>query len=195
MNKLEELEKTLSDFDQRAKEIDKGPKKKRKWKRILLLGFLIINATAFIIPPFVHPIEGIVTSPYFIRRNPEGTAHLPLKERWELHKGRDIAAAAGTLISPSSVGLVKFAGTSPTYGNYVEIYHLLGFSTRYAHMKSLSVKKGKFVVPGISTIGTVGSTGRSTGNHLHFEVRFLSVPIPPGIVLFYHSLRKKVLGF
>lgn len=87
------------------------------------------------------------------------------------HKGMDIAAPAGTPIYAAEGGKVTYAGRDGSgYGNYIIIRHENGLETLYAHCKALYVKKGDSVAAGES-IAAVGNTGRSTGNHLHFEVR------------------------
>ena len=91
--------------------------------------------------------------------------------RWgRMHKGIDIANNTGTPILASRDGIVAFAGWSGAYGYLVEISHGDGESTRYAHNSRLLVKKGQLIPRG-ARISLMGSTGRSTGPHLHFEIR------------------------
>lgn len=91
--------------------------------------------------------------------------------RWgRMHKGIDIANNTGTSIHAAKSGIVTFAGWSGAYGYLVEIAHADGESTRYAHNSRLMVSKGQ-VVPQGARISLMGSTGRSTGPHLHFEIR------------------------
>ena len=91
--------------------------------------------------------------------------------RWgRMHKGIDIANNTGTPILAARDGVVAFAGWSGAYGYLVEMTHADGDSTRYAHNSRLLVKKGQ-IVPQGSRISLMGSTGRSTGPHLHFEIR------------------------
>lgn len=91
--------------------------------------------------------------------------------RWgSAHKGLDIAASTGTPIYAARDGKVTFSGTNGTYGKLIKIDHGGGVETRYAHCSSLKVSKGAYVKQG-DLIALVGSTGRSTGPHLHFEVR------------------------
>ena len=91
--------------------------------------------------------------------------------RWgRMHKGIDIANNTGTPILASRDGIVAFAGWSGAYGYLVEISHGDGESTRYAHNSRLLVKKGQMIPRG-ARISLMGSTGRSTGPHLHFEIR------------------------
>lgn len=91
--------------------------------------------------------------------------------RWgRMHKGIDIANSTGTSVYSARDGIVTFAGWSGAYGYLVEIAHGDGESTRYAHNSRLIVSKGQ-VVPQGAPIALMGSTGRSTGPHLHFEIR------------------------
>ncbi|MBM4197924.1 MAG: M23 family metallopeptidase [Gammaproteobacteria bacterium] len=93
----------------------------------------------------------------------------PITGRWARHTGIDFPAPSGTPIVASAGGRVSFAGYRPAYGYSIDIDHGNGLKTRYAHAKRLNVRRGELVLPG-QTIGQVGSTGRSTGAHLHFEV-------------------------
>ena len=91
--------------------------------------------------------------------------------RWgRMHKGIDIANNTGTPVVAARDGIVTYSGWSGAYGYLVEIVHSDGESTRYAHNSRLLVKKGQ-VVPSGARISLMGSTGRSTGPHLHFEIR------------------------
>ena len=87
-----------------------------------------------------------------------------------LHSGIDFRGPSGTPILAASDGKVTFAGTKGGYGRCIEITHASGIVTRYAHMRKLIAKRGETVQRG-EQIGAMGSTGRSTGSHLHFEVR------------------------
>lgn len=95
------------------------------------------------------------------------------------HTGIDFPQPAGTKVGAAGRGVVRFAGwNSGGYGNLVVVGHRLGFETWYAHLSRIAVSPGQSVVGG-SRIGSIGSTGRSTGPHLHFEVRHAGVPIDP----------------
>lgn len=109
------------------------------------------------------PIEGRVSSDYGMRMH-------PIDKVEKMHHGIDIAAKQGTPINAVASGVVKFAGVAGGYGNMVEIEHSDGHVSRYAHAHTLDVKPGQRVEAG-EPIATVGSTGKSTGPHLHFEVR------------------------
>lgn len=108
-------------------------------------------------------IKGRISSGYGMRMH-------PIDKVKRMHTGVDIAAKQGTPIHSIAGGVVKSAGKRGGYGNMVEIEHPDGHVTRYAHAHELKVKPGQRVMRG-DTIATVGSTGKSTGPHLHFEVR------------------------
>jgi murein DD-endopeptidase MepM/ murein hydrolase activator NlpD len=93
----------------------------------------------------------------------------PLTGRRAFHSGLDFAAGKGTAIHAAAAGTVSYAGFRSDYGWVVEIDHGNGLATRYAHASRLLVKTGALVMPG-DPVAAVGSTGRSTGPHLHFEV-------------------------
>ncbi len=110
-----------------------------------------------------HPVlQGYVSSPFGRRID-------PLTGRISVHKGVDFAAKAGSDVVAVGAGVVTFAGRRNGYGNTVEISHADGYVTLYAHNRSNTVQVGDLVQRG-QAIATVGSTGRSTGNHVHFEV-------------------------
>ncbi len=95
------------------------------------------------------------------------------------HTGIDIPASYGTPVGAAGRGVVGFAGwTNGGYGNLVVVRHRLGFESWYAHLSRISVSVGQPVAGGVR-IGYVGSTGHSTGPHLHFEVRHYGTPIDP----------------
>jgi len=99
--------------------------------------------------------------------------------RWgRLHSGLDIAAPYGTAISASDSGTISFAGSASGYGLLIKIDHGNGIETRYGHCSKLLVRAGDKVLQG-DTIGLVGSTGRSTGNHCHFEIRINGNAVDP----------------
>jgi murein DD-endopeptidase MepM/ murein hydrolase activator NlpD len=94
----------------------------------------------------------------------------PMHGASRMHHGLDIPGPIGTPIFASGQGFVAFAGSAGSYGQMVEIDHGGGLRTRYAHLSRLLVRPGEAVGPH-QTIALMGSTGRSTGSHLHFEVR------------------------
>ena len=123
-------------------------------------------------PDFICPTEGRITSHFGWRTDPvfEGTA---------LHNGIDIAGPIGTPISSASEGTVLFAGKKRWWGNVVILNHYeSGYQTVYAHLNKISVNIGD-TVGTAQVLGFMGSTGKSTGPHLHYEVRYYGKPVNP----------------
>ena len=114
-----------------------------------------------------RPVRGARISSRFTKRRWH-----PVLKKWKAHLGVDYAARRGTPIVAAGSGKVVYAARMGSYGNLVKIRHADGYETRYAHMKSFrrGIRRGKRVKKG-QTIGYVGTTGRSTGPHLHFELR------------------------
>jgi len=106
----------------------------------------------------------------------------PSKGRNAFHVGTDVPAGTGTPIVAAVGGRVVAAGPHPQYGRMVEIDHGNGPVTRYAHASQLNVRQGDVIVRG-QRVAIVGSTGRSTGPPLHFEVRLNGVPQNPARIL------------
>lgn len=106
---------------------------------------------------------GWVSSPFGPRRDPFGGG-------WRQHRGVDIAAPHGTRVYSVQDGRVAAVGSNGVLGKYIIVAHFAGYSSLYAHLSRIYVARGEGVSGG-ETIGTIGSTGRSTGPHLHFELR------------------------
>ena len=121
--------------------------------------------------PSGWPVRGYITDGFGNRRNPFGKGY-------ENHAGLDIATNHGTAIEATADGRVIFAGPHGGYGNIVVIDHGYGITTRYGHMSQIGVQVGQHVTRG-KTIGAVGSTGRSTAPHCHYEVRLHDRPVNP----------------
>jgi len=102
----------------------------------------------------------------------------PFNGQKTFHEGIDFPAEAGTIVDAAASGKVIFADVHPAYGKMIEIDHGNGLVSRYAHCSVLLVKEGDLVIRG-QRVAEVGSTGRSTGPHLHFEVRLNGVPQNP----------------
>ncbi len=120
------------------------------------------------------PVEGTLTSGFGFRRD-------PFSHRMRFHKGVDITAPEGSQVVAATAGEVISAGFEKGYGNTILVQHAGGFQTRYGHLREISVKVGNKVAAG-SPIGSVGSTGRSTGPHLHFEVIRMGQPVNPASI-------------
>jgi Peptidase family M23 len=111
--------------------------------------------------PSIWPVRGIVTAGFGQRMD-------PFTGEGNFHNGVDIAAPAGTLVRAAADGILFHAGPDSGYGNEALIDHGYGLTTKYGHLRSLSVVVGQEVTRG-QIIGTVGMTGRATGPHLHYE--------------------------
>jgi murein DD-endopeptidase MepM/ murein hydrolase activator NlpD len=117
-------------------------------------------------------VLGYITDGFGTRRNPFGGGG------YENHAGLDIATNHGTAIEATADGIVIFAGMHGGYGNVVVVDHGYGVTTRYGHMSKIDVQVGQHVTRG-KVVGAVGSTGRSTAPHCHYEVRLHDRPVNP----------------
>ena len=124
-----------------------------------------------LVPTMMPVIGGVYNSNFGWRIDPFNGQH-------SYHEGIDFAGGEGTPILAAAGGIVVYAEHHPQYGNMVEVDHGNGLITRYAHAARLYVKVGDMVLRG-AKIAEVGSTGRSTGTHLHFEVRQRGVAVNP----------------
>lgn len=121
--------------------------------------------------PSRRPSRGYVTSGYGMRIDPfTGLA--------QHHSGVDFSARLGAPVSATADGVVIFSGKHGAYGNMIELDHGHGLVTKYAHLSSIHVKVGEKVKRG-HVVGEVGNTGRSTGPHLHYEIRVNGIPQDP----------------
>jgi murein DD-endopeptidase MepM/ murein hydrolase activator NlpD len=121
--------------------------------------------------PLGYPVYGKITSHLGWRKNPFGRGY-------EFHSGIDITAPQGSRVLATADGVVEFAGWYRDYGKTVIIRHPSGYLTLYGHLSQVDVKEGQKVKAG-DVVGRVGSTGRSTGPHLHYEVIKDNKPIDP----------------
>ncbi len=123
--------------------------------------------------PFAIPIRSSyrLTSSYGPRRH-------PVTGKYKMHDAVDMAAPLGTPIYATANGLVTFAGWAGGYGRLIKIRHPNGYETRYAHLSKFRVKKGQRVSRG-DRIGDMGSSGRSTGSHVHYEIRIGGKSVNP----------------
>jgi murein DD-endopeptidase MepM/ murein hydrolase activator NlpD len=119
----------------------------------------------------VGPLSAPLTSGF-------GTRVHPITGEVRLHTGLDLGAPSGTPVAAAAAGVVAFAGPMGGYGNAIDVRHADGTTTRYAHLSVILVRGGQRVAAG-QGIGLVGSTGLSTGPHLHFEVRTAAGPVDP----------------
>jgi len=136
-----------------------------------LLIFLHEQKSILAAKPSIWPVKGWVTSEFGVRQNPFGTNN-------EFHKGIDIATGMGREVAATADGIVVEVSQGSDDGNSVRVEHGYGRSTSYSHLAKSAVKQGTRVKRG-DLIGYVGSTGRSTGPHLHYAVYMNNVPINP----------------
>ena len=122
--------------------------------------------------PSIWPVEGGLSDGFGIRGNPFGGGSS------EFHPGQDITAPPGTPVVAAADGTVAQAGWQSGYGQVVVIDHGNGLTTRYGHLSKIEVAVGQELKRG-EELGQVGSTGRSTGPHLHYEVRIGDVAVSP----------------
>jgi murein DD-endopeptidase MepM/ murein hydrolase activator NlpD len=127
-----------------------------------LLGFLNESRALLEFVPSVWPVKGSISSPFGWRTDPVTGARA-------MHFGVDIKANAGSPVVAAARGKVIFAGRNGSLGNTIIIHHGEGFATRYGHLQHIHVKRGDYVRKN-EQVATVGSSGRSTGAHLHYEV-------------------------
>ncbi len=155
-----EISRSANSIDQRADYMDVIESE--------LLSTSVRNA---LLPRNTPVIEGFMGSAFGMRAD-------PFTGQYSMHSGVDFAAPAGTTIFAAAGGVVVGAEMHPAYGNTIQIDHGNDLSTLYAHASRIDVKVGDLVKRG-QKIGAVGTTGRSTGPHLHFEVHVKGVPQNP----------------
>ena len=155
---LNELEEASYDIENRIRALQDTPRGRAR------------SAIAFT-GGFIKPAHGPVTSRY-------GMRHHPILGRSRMHNGVDIGAGYGSAIFAAASGEVIFSGYMRGYGNTIVIDHGGGISTLYGHCSALLVSEGQSVSRG-QTVARVGSTGMSTGPHLHWEVRRNGSPVNP----------------
>lgn len=141
-------------------------------KTILFLMFAMLAGSAAGRPRGHETARGIRLSSSF------GSRVDPFLGTTAMHRGIDLAGPAGTPILAAAAGVVRFSGPRGGYGGFVEIAHPDGSRTRYGHMERLMVSAGTVVDRG-TILGLMGSTGRSTGSHLHFEYLLGGVAVDP----------------
>lgn len=142
----------------------------------------LLNAT-----PSINPVRGgWITSEFGYRID-------PFLQKSVMHNGLDIAARHGSPILAPSDGIVSFTGFGTSYGKLLELDHGYGVITRYAHNSRINVKLGDRVKRG-QVIAYIGDTGRSTGSHLHYEVRVNGIPVDPLRYILFEYRRHRALN-
>ena len=121
--------------------------------------------------PLGFPHQGRMTSGF-------GERIHPITRAISMHEGIDLSGVIGAPVKSTASGIVVFAGRNEGYGNVVKIQHEHGYMTVYAHLSKIQVSDGQLVHAG-DIIGNLGDTGRSTGPHLHYEVRYNNMPVNP----------------
>ena len=121
--------------------------------------------------PSIWPTRGWLSSRFGYRTS-------PFSKKKEFHKGIDISARSGSPVLSPANGMVIFNGWRRGYGRVIIMKHAKGFKTKYAHLRKSLVKKGQYIKKG-TKIGQVGSSGRTTGPHLHYEVHLNNAPVNP----------------
>ncbi len=165
------LDQLQSDKDAYEKALDELEAKSKQLEKIIRDLQAKNNQDAPSKGSYMWPVSGRITSPF-------GMRYHPVLKTYRLHTGIDIAASSGTSVKASNSGTVLSSGWMGAYGYAVIIDHGGGISTLYAHHSSNLVRTGDKVLRG-DVIARVGSTGLSTGPHLHFEVRVNGVPEDP----------------
>ena len=160
---VREMESNLRLFDQVTKNQSKGFE--------LLLSAIENKMTLLASTPSIRPTRGWISSGFGYRES-------PFTGRREFHPGLDIATHTGTPILATADGIVTYVGQKGLLGKVVVVDHGHGIVTRYGHAKKILMKRGDLVKRG-QAIARVGSTGRSTGPHLHYEVRLNGIPMNP----------------
>ncbi len=145
--------------------LKKSSRKKTYLQALLILSLIMESIPAFALSNGWPVPAGSVTSVIGWRRDPFGSGML----KW--HNGTDIAVPLHTPVTPSGQGLVRFAGWRKDYGWLVVLDHHNGWFSMYGHNESLAVQAGEEVTTD-TVIAYAGSTGRSTGVHVHYEVRW-----------------------
>ncbi len=154
-------------------------------RSLMIAALIVVLATASVFAAYrISLSRNVIDVPEDDERGmfismPFGETISPGSEYAREHEGIDFPAPFGTPVLSAADGTVKEAGYTMDKGNYVILEHEDGYSTVYAHMDEILTEVGKTVERG-EQIGTVGSSGRSTGPHLHFELRIDGEPVDPG---------------
>jgi len=167
---VEEQNLALGVLDSR---LDGLPEEARRQTASLrqLLAYFKGRETRLRAMPSVFPVHGWITSEFGVRDDPFNGERI-------MHSGLDVAAREDAPVQAPADGVVTFAGNRGGYGNMVIVDHGYGYSTVYGHLSRWLVKVGERVKRG-ANLASVGNTGRSTGPHLHYEVRVHGIPVNP----------------
>ena len=122
--------------------------------------------------PLGPPLDTIVIN------NGYGVRKHPIHRRWQMHSGVDLIDTWRDTVYATGAGIVRFSGWNFGYGRCIEIEHSFGFTSRYAHLSKIFVKRGDSIID-CQAIGRMGATGHVTGQHLHYEISHEGKPIDP----------------
>ena len=162
---------SMRELQDQVARVGQGVEQRADFMDVVESELVASQARDALLPHGTPLIEGFVGSGYGMRND-------PFTGEWTMHSGVDFAAPIGTPIFAAAGGVVVSAEQHPAFGNRIEIDHGKGLSTMYAHASRMLVKSGDFVRKG-QKIAEVGTTGRSTGPHLHFEVHVNGAPQNP----------------
>ena len=166
----EDVKREFSDIQQRIDEVRRQIDLRRESQQEIQ-GILNDQRSLLAAKPVGWPVKGWLTSSFGMRRD-------PFNGRRKMHEGLDIAARTGTPVTATADGIVSSVKTEPGYGKVVIVDHGYGYRTIYGHNSRYFVKVGQRVRRG-ERIAAVGNTGRSTGSHVHYEIRLNGVPVNP----------------
>ena len=166
----EDVNREFSDIQQRIDEVRRQIDLRRESQEEIQ-GILNDQRSLLAAKPGGWPVKGWLTSSFGMRRD-------PFNGRRKMHEGLDIAARTGTSVTATADGIVSSVKTEPGYGKVVILDHGYGYRTIYGHNSRYYVKVGQRVRRG-ERIAAVGNTGRSTGSHVHYEIRLNGVPVNP----------------
>jgi len=166
----DDVKREFSDIQQRIDEVRRQIDLRRESQEEIQ-GILNDQRSLLAAKPVGWPVKGWLTSSFGMRRD-------PFNGRRKMHEGLDIAARTGTAVVVTADGIVSSVKTEPGYGKVVIVDHGYGYRTIYGHNSKYYVKVGQRVRRG-ERIAAVGNTGRSTGSHVHYEIRLNGVPVNP----------------
>lgn len=166
----DDVTREFSEIQQRIDEVRRQIDLRRESQEEIQ-GILNDQRSLLAAKPVGWPVKGWLTSSFGMRRD-------PFNGKRKMHEGLDIAARTGTAVIATADGIVSSIRTEPGYGKVVIVDHGYGYRTIYGHNSRYYVKVGQRVRRG-ERIAAVGNTGRSTGSHVHYEIRLNGVPVNP----------------
>lgn len=168
--KEEDVNRAFTEVQQRIDEVRRQIDLRRESQEEIQ-GILNDQRSLLAAKPQGWPVKGWLTSNFGVRRD-------PFNGKRKMHEGLDVAARTGAAVVATADGIVSSVSTEPGYGKVVTIDHGYGYRTIYGHNSKFQVKVGQRVRRG-DRIASVGNTGRSTGSHVHYEVRLNGLPVNP----------------